>query len=231
MTTAIISNVSNTSICIVCGNEYKVYQPSRQKYCSSNCRVKGNRLIKDKRFSFLKEEFQKPKKQVLKSENKQWSFLNQQERRHSLAKSELQKERERLTKNLTNLASQNKAKLIGLAIGLGVTTIAGYILINIKKDSGKRTVKDNITDAVKIPIGAIIAFFALIGGGIGYGIAAALPKSNKVIQRINEMNNELKSIDEAIRLEEMNLEDIKSQIVHIPQYDEIREIELVSLVG
>lgn len=218
-------------ICIVCGNEYKVYHKSRQKYCSTNCRVKGNKDEKKQIFNFLEKEYKKPKTETktIKTKNENWLILSQRLQKHEVSKSKLLSKKKEIGIDLYKLTSQNKEKIIASFIGLGIGILGGYILTTYLKKPNKGQNKDLIKKVVvDIPIGVLIGGLGLLGAVIGYGVGSALTsieglKNKSLLKKISDLNLQITKIDGDLRLESMNISEIESQMQSIPEYSSIIE--------
>lgn len=223
-----------TGICIVCGKEYKIYQISRQKYCSANCRVKGNKDKTKQRFGFLEAEYRKPKlkSEVIKKKNTDWLLFEQKIIKHKKQSETLKEKKTRAELELSRLVDKNKNTIIYALIGAGITTVGGYILFKSPKKNGTPGKKKNeIIKTVKIgaavPIGVLLAGLAMIGFGLGYAVAyienTISMKSRKTLEHINTLNETINVLTGQIRLEEMNIEDLSSQQILVNEYESITE--------
>jgi hypothetical protein len=220
------------NICVVCGNEYNVYQKSRQKYCSTNCRVKGNRDKNKQKFNFLEKEYEKPKIEtsVVRTENPDWTVLNQRLKKHQVQKGILLSSRTENNKKLISLTSKNKEKIIGSLIGLGFGVIGGYVL-SVALKTGKKGKNSPIQNiVVNVPIGVLIGSLGLLGGLLGYGVSTVIAsvdklRNRKALNTIVELNEKINQIDGQIRLEEMNIEEISTQMTFVIEYSSITEIK------
>jgi hypothetical protein len=223
--------MENKGICVVCGNEYKIYHTSRQKYCSTNCRVKGNKDKNKEIFNFLKDEYKKPKveSEIIRTENTEWIILNQKLNKHQILKKNLSFSKKNMDNELQTLTRNNKEKIIAAFIGFGIFVVGGYILTNylkkVDKDENKSLIKKM---AVDIPIGVLIGGLGLIGGLIGYGIGSAISsvdnfKNRRLLKKISDLHLQISQIDSEIRLEDFNIADIENQICLIPKYSSVIE--------
>jgi hypothetical protein len=223
--------MENNGICVVCGNEYKVYHKSRQKYCSTNCRVKGNKDEKKQVFNFLEKEYKKPKTetQIIRTKNEPWLILSQRLKKHEVLKSKLVSKKKEIGIELYKLTSQNKEKIIASFIGLGIGVLGGYILATYLKKPNKGQNKDLIKKTlVDIPIGVLIGGLGLLGAFIGYGVGAAVTsieglKNKSLLKKISDLNLAVTQIDGDLRLESMNISEIEAQMSSTPEYSSVIE--------